>query len=561
LIENERSLYSQYPKLCKEWNYNKNDAKPEQFSVASGKKVWWICKENHEWEARISDRVRGNGCPYCAGKKTIIGVNDLVTLNPKLTSEWNYIKNDEKKPEQFMSHSGKKTWWKCRAGHEWEATIDSRSRGNGCPYCAGQKVIIGINDLATMAPEIAQSWDYVKNGTLKPTEICVSSGKKVFWRCEYGHSWNVPPNRRVTQKSGCPICSSELRTSFPEQAVFYYAKQCFAGVENRVKLENGMELDVYISKYHIGIEYDGLLYHEGYKAQERECRKNSFCKLQGIRLIHIKEVRNVPEEQQTDYIYRKIADRSKGLDAVLIHLFKSLEMYFTKEIKLEINTERDQDKIMLQYLNIDNKLKGLFDISILDEWDYEKNDELKPAMFYRGSKKKVWWKCECGHSWKTAVNHRTNEKTPTGCPYCSNQAIWKGFNDLVTVNPKLAEQWNYEKHNDLLPENIMYRSVTKVWWRCDYGHEWEASIKKRADGRNCLYCSGKKVMVGFNDLASIFPDIALEWNYEKNENLYPTSVSKGSNKIVWWKCKHGHEWKAMINRRTLRNTKCPYCRK
>ena len=107
-------------------------------TLQSGKTVWWKCKDGHEWQARVADRSRGNGCPYCSGKKALIGINDLKTLNAKVASEWNFEKNGEKKLEEYCLHSGKRVWWKCKDGHEWQATIDSRTRenGNGCPYQA-----------------------------------------------------------------------------------------------------------------------------------------------------------------------------------------------------------------------------------------------------------------------------------------------------------------------------------------------------------------------------------------------------------------------------------------
>lgn len=148
--------------LLTEWDYSKNDKGPNEYGKSSGKDVFWICKKEHSWTARISDRVRGNGCPYCAGKRPIIGVNDLETVNPVLAGEWNYSRNS-KTPSEFLPNSGKKVWWICTKGHEWEATIDSRSRGTGCRFCAGQAVITGENDLKSRYPRLAEEWDYELN--------------------------------------------------------------------------------------------------------------------------------------------------------------------------------------------------------------------------------------------------------------------------------------------------------------------------------------------------------------------------------------------------------------
>ena len=124
----EEIRIEKYNELSHQWNYQKNQGKnPNDYTAMSGKKVWWICDKGHEWESRISDRMRGNGCPYCSGKRPILGETDLKSKFPDLVKEWNYNKNNTL-PEEYCLHSGKKVWWKCLNGHEWQATIDSRTR-------------------------------------------------------------------------------------------------------------------------------------------------------------------------------------------------------------------------------------------------------------------------------------------------------------------------------------------------------------------------------------------------------------------------------------------------
>ena len=134
--EKENSLLFINPNLSREWNYEKNgDLKPEYVFANSIKKVWWKCNNGHEWQAKIANRNNGRNCPYCSNQKILKGLNDLSTINPNLASEWNYEKNGDLKPEDFMAGSGKKVWWKCSKGHEWQATINNRNKGRGCPYC------------------------------------------------------------------------------------------------------------------------------------------------------------------------------------------------------------------------------------------------------------------------------------------------------------------------------------------------------------------------------------------------------------------------------------------
>ena len=131
------------PNIAEEWNYEKNgDSTPSDFTVGSSKKVWWKCINGHEWESIIVNRTKhGRGCPFCAGQRAIPGINDLATLRPDIAKEWNYARNGELKPENVMIGSGKKVWWKCTNGHEWETTVNARSGGRGCPYCVQNLIV------------------------------------------------------------------------------------------------------------------------------------------------------------------------------------------------------------------------------------------------------------------------------------------------------------------------------------------------------------------------------------------------------------------------------------
>lgn len=97
------------------------------------------------------------------------GINDIKTLYPGLCKEWHPTKNGTLKPEEVAAKSHKMIWWQCARGHEWETIVSNRTgQGRGCPYCAGQKPIVGENDLATVNPELAQEWNYEKNQGLTP---------------------------------------------------------------------------------------------------------------------------------------------------------------------------------------------------------------------------------------------------------------------------------------------------------------------------------------------------------------------------------------------------------
>ena len=190
---------------------------------------------------------------------------------------------------------------------------------------------------------------------------------------------------------------------------------------------------------------------------------------------------------------------------------------------------------------------------LVSEWS-EKNLPLTPDDITFGSNKKVWWKGTCGHEWQTSVKARSNGEK---CPICSGARVIAGINDLATLEPLLVKQWS--KKNKIKPTEVSIGSHKKVIWRCEKGHEWEAAVKSRTINKTgCPYCSHNKVLAGFNDLATLQPDIAAEWS-DRNYPLLPTQVTVFANRKAWWKCKDcGREWNTLISTRSG-GSKCPYC--
>lgn len=160
---------------------------------------------------------------------------------------------------------------------------------------------------------------------------------------------------------------------------------------------------------------------------------------------------------------------------------------------------------------------------LIPEWS-EKNLPLTPDKITFGSNKRVWWKGACGHEWETSVKARSKGEK---CPICSGARVIEGINDLATLKPLLAQEWS--KKNKLKPTEVSVASHKKIIWKCKHGHEWEASVKSRTvNGTGCPYCSHNKVLAGFNDLASQYPDIAAEWS-DRNLPLLPTMVTAFAN--------------------------------
>ena len=96
-------------------------------------------------------------------------------------NQWDYKKNVGLNPKFYAKGSNEKVWWKCSKGedHEWECTINERSRGRGCPYCAGKRVGKG-NNFKVKKPMIAKEWHPIKNESMTPEQVTMYSSKKVW---------------------------------------------------------------------------------------------------------------------------------------------------------------------------------------------------------------------------------------------------------------------------------------------------------------------------------------------------------------------------------------------
>ena len=164
----------------------------------SSKRVDWKCSVGHVWTASPNTRTNGHGCPVCAGKKVLPGFNDLASQRPEIAAEL----VDASLATTVTARSGKKVAWRCGRGHEWTASINTRTNGHGCPVCAGKKVLPGFNDLATTRPDVAVK--LVDQAAAR--RVSAFSSKVLEWTCDDGHVWKAPV-ARIASGASCPACS------------------------------------------------------------------------------------------------------------------------------------------------------------------------------------------------------------------------------------------------------------------------------------------------------------------------------------------------------------------
>lgn len=325
--------------LIKEWNHKRNleelNINIEDVTRGSSKRVWWTCGVNskHTWQTKVFQRTKeGTGCPYCAGRRVLVGDNDLESNFPNLAKEWDYKKNSLK-PTEVTSGSSKKVWWICGKGHSWITSVKHRSKGSGCPYCAGERVLEGFNDLQVTHPELVKEWDYKKN-SLKPTEVSSGSDKKVWWMCKKGHSWKARVSGRVNG-AGCYRCSCS-GTSYPEQVLFKSFQKVFKSVHNRKRI-NGYEYDIYIEDINLLIEYDGYYWHREHSdKREIENKKAREAEKNNYGFLRIREEKNY---NNTSIKSNVITTEKKYSDSSLEKTFRLAVDYINDVFNVKIKKD------------------------------------------------------------------------------------------------------------------------------------------------------------------------------------------------------------------------------
>ena len=492
-----------------------------------------LCFEEREFEPR---RKR-----YIANKKV------LAETHPHLVEEWIICEDPKITPYNCVAGTNKKVVWKCKkCGGEYDAYISNRVlKKTGCRYCSGQAVLQGKNDLQTTNPELAKEWS--NKNTIKPTEVTAGSNTLVYWICNLGHKDYPMRIKQRRNGQGCPICAMQSQTSFPEQAVYFYLKKVFPDATNRFVFEKKYEIDIYIPSIKLGVEYNGYFSHKGKELKDKT--KKEILRKNGISLITIKEYKNETEKINADfYIHERT--NTKDLNLLIHNVFEYLhkdinfeinvtkdmisikEQYVMKKKEKSIATIRpdlvkewdfaNNGKITPDMVTVGSNIeyswicpickktylcspknkvrgrscpahrnkiiiKGSNDFAskypqLLKYWDYE-NNNIKPDEVYYNSTKIFNWICDKGHHYPSSIANIVKSK---GCPICLNKRVLKGFNDLLSQNPKLAEEWDYEL-NSIKPDEIYYKNQSaSIHWICKKcGHKWVSKISQRTDCPSC----------------------------------------------------------------------------
>jgi len=130
-----------YPELAEEWHPEKNIARDLTVPSFSKGAVWWKCSVcGGAWQDSLNNRIKGQGCPYCLGKKLFPGYNDFATRYPELSKEWHPVKNGTLTPSDILYNHSDEVWWQCPScGREWLARPKNRAVNSRCLGCIGKQ--------------------------------------------------------------------------------------------------------------------------------------------------------------------------------------------------------------------------------------------------------------------------------------------------------------------------------------------------------------------------------------------------------------------------------------
>lgn len=333
-------------------------------------KYWWICKLGHQWQ---STRKSVTNCPYCNNRKVLAGFNDLATKYPMVAKRWASKLNMGLTPKRVLFGTKRKVWWVCEKGHEYLKSISAEVANSSCPYCSGQKVLSGFNDLATKYPFLLSYWDVDKN-TVSPNEVTAKSRHLAVWKCPTcAYAWEktiISVTQYKDRYSDGEICS-----------------EC----RERCK--------------------------SAYQSVKRVPKKLS-------RLVDVKGVR-----KSSDEVYIGVGEFTITGGTTMVSKPVAWTCPEGHSWSRSIREQLKHNNCP-ECSRIKNSLGECFP-KLLTEWNYAKNKGIDPMRVSYSSAQRVWWVCEKRHEWETYAYQRTGNHG-TQCPICSLSGYSRGEKDVLS---------------------------------------------------------------------------------------------------------------------------------
>ena len=543
----------------KMWDYERNDCLPEDVQPTSKKEIHWICKEGHRFtRTPLSCRnQKAVTCPECRRLQT------TVSGKPHMMKFWDFEKNSGD-VTQLSAKSPDKAHWKCpNCGYAWEATIRTR-KNDLCPCCdVGSVICAGINDFATVYPELGLDFDQTLNPGIEATALGVGSHERILWCCHIcGYRWKAPIYGRIRKEKGkpyyvakCPVCAKNKRVDsfekdFPQLAEIYSKNNDIPLSEARYgnqyylwKCKEHGEFSARLSQIIRAITQEkgniGCPYCHGTKV----LREDSF----GVRfpdLLREWSDENIlsPFEITPGSSFNATWECRNG------HIWKAnirtrtLGYGYCRECHPLTKSQRT-------FIEVYPELETAFSL---------KNEApLHGRLLYDTSQ--VLWVCpEKGHEFEDSC-YNINQRGNLSCPICNFRTIISGINDLKTLYPSIAALYDSER-NELPADRISPKSSDpNVFWKCELGHSYSRSpaiqIKVNAV---CLVCSERALGIGYNDLKTKYPQLEALWDADENGPMEKYHVDTEARRYAFL-CEKGHNFTATVQRMIKHQFQCLVC--
>ena len=457
--------------------------------ITSGQRapVLWKCPLGHIYPAKVSNKLKGTGCPYCNHKKPIPNETDFKTLYPQIAAEWDYDANGDKRPEHYLPHCNHYFGWICKRGHRFQARMNNRvNKKSPCPYCAEELPVPGENDAATLYPYLEEEWADDLNDGHRLSDYFPKSNKYGMWRCRKGHEWRARIDHR-TDGQGCPYC--EGQKAIPEENSFAVLHPRMAMQWHPTK-NNGRFPSEFLEFSHFEAIWICLKGHEYSMPVYRRSRGCGCSVCDGKKVL---SGYNDIESQAPRMALEWDDERNGDIKPSVVALHSN-ERYYWKCRKCghqwmtsPNNRAKGTGCPACKRCCVDPMVNSLAVVNknLASQWDSEQNAPLTPWDVAGYDNRDYWWLCDEGHSWQASP---ANRNRGTRCPYCAKKIPIPGKTDLASQNPELSKRLHPTKNGKKTAVDYFVDYTRNVWWECEQGHSFRASVRSMAAGWRCKVC-------------------------------------------------------------------------
>ena len=395
-----------------------NTLDPKQTCKSSEYRALFHCKDCGEtFEREVKNVKLGQYyCLDCAEKRrrntykqTRINNHDTCEVYPEIMAIWDWERN-KKRPEEVPAGSDQDVHFICpKCNKRWIGHPYSRKGKHPCCGNCGRSIgarknaqvhIKKFGSFGDKYPQYVSWWHPTKNGTATPYNIAPNDKELRYFRCDRGHTFTAKPQNLGAKRGGCPKCRPSIHSSFMGKAVYFYLKQLTkAQSEKRIK-DSMFTMDVYLPELKTCIEYDGVNFHQGKMAMNRDLRKNDLLEERGIRIIRIMEWQSDHHNVSTIFYDYKKGDFQSCMNTLCDML--SLP-------HIDVNMERDTPAIykLLHPDVLENSITKVAP-QIVRYWDKKANGGISTDKVAANSHLLFHWRCpDCGDTW---VTNPANEK-------------------------------------------------------------------------------------------------------------------------------------------------------